>query len=229
VQFVFQRSESTYGHRNAPLVIRYGSEDLLMRILIRAGSICLSVLLAFQQCVRAQDVPPPPRPRMQVAVVEGEAMMNNIRERKATNVVVVVRDGNRRPLRDAAVTFTLPAEGPGASFANNAKTTTATTDADGYAIVRGIRPNATPGPYRIEVEAKHSDETATTSITQFNMQVESRKGSSGKWIALVAIVGGAAAGGAVAATREGKSSTPAPSAPTPIGITPGAGTVGAPR
>jgi hypothetical protein len=202
-----------------------------MQTLIRAGSICLSFLLTLQQpgVMRAQQAPEPPRPQMNVAVVEGEATMSNIRERKAMNVVVIVRDGNRRPISGASVKFTLPADGPGASFANNAKTLTVTSDADGYALARGVRPNAIPGPYRIEVEAQHNNETATASVTQFNMQVESRSGGSGKWIALVAILGAAAAGGTVAATRKNGNGAAPAAPPAPIGIAPGSGSVGPPR
>lgn len=200
-----------------------------MHTFFRTGSFWLSLWIGLQQPVSlcAQAVPEPPRPRMNIAVVEGEGAMNNIREKKPVNIVVIVRDGNRRPVQGASVAFTLPAEGPGATLPNGAKTITVQSDKDGYASVNGIRPNTVSGPYRIEVEAKHNEETAAAAITQFNTSVESR-GGSGKWIVLTAILGAAAAGGVVAVTRKSGNS-PASAAPAPIGITPGSGVVGAPR
>lgn len=198
---------------------------------VRTGSFWLSLLIAIQQPVslRAQTVEEPPRPRMNIAVVEGEGTMNNVRDRKPTNVVVIVRDGNRKPIAGAPVTFTLPAEGASATFADGARTVTIQSDKDGYAGARDIRPNTVAGPYRIDVEARHNDETATAAITQFSMAVESRERKSGKWVALAAVLGGAAAGGAFAVTRNGGNKTIAAAPPAAIGITPGAATVGPPK
>lgn len=196
---------------------------------IRKGSLCLSLWIASWQpglLLLGQTVPEAPRPRMNIAVVQGEGTINNVRERKTTNVVVIVRDGNRRPLPQASVTFSLPTEGASAKFPNGAATLTVESDKDGYATASGIVPNTVPGPYRIAIEAKHGEETVTATMTQFNMAVESR-GGSGKWVALVAVVGAAAAGGVVALTRNGSTATATPA--TPIGITPGSGTVGPPR
>lgn len=198
---------------------------------VRTGSLWLSLSIAIQQPIslRAQTVPEPPRPRMTIAVVEGEGTMNNVREKKPVNVVAIVRDGNRRPMPGVPVTFTVPTEGASATFADGGRTVTVQSDSDGYAGARDIRPNTVAGPYRIDVEARHNDETATATITQFNMSIESRRGGSGKWVALAAVLGGAAAGGAIAVTRNGASRTTAAAPPPAIGITPGAATVGPPK
>jgi hypothetical protein len=198
----------------------------------RFGAVWLPVVLTIHQpgMLWAQGVPAPPRPRMNIVVVEGEAAIHNLRDKKPLNIVVVVRDGNRKPLAGAAVRFTAPANGPGGTFLNTGNTLTATSDKDGYAIARGLRANGTPGPYRIDVQATSGDQLATAAVSQFNMTVESARHSrSGKWIALVAVAGAAAAGGTVAATR-GKSS-PASSVvtPTPISISAGTGVAGPPR
>jgi hypothetical protein len=169
---------------------------------------------------------------MNVVVVEGEAAIHNVREKKTTEVVVLVRDGNRKPLPKASVTFSLPDEGPGGAFADGSKTLTVMTGADGYAVARGIRPNNIPGPFRIQVDANHEGDKASAAVTQFNMSVASSKGGgSGKVLVVLGIVGAAAAGGAVALLRNSNGGSPAqPGAPpTPIGITPGPGTVGPPR
>jgi hypothetical protein len=163
---------------------------------------------------------------MNIVVVQGEAAIHNLREPKPVDIVVRVRDGNRNPVAGASVTFTLPSEGAGAAFPDKTKTATATSDSDGYAIVRGLRPNKIPGSFLIQVEASHEGQNATASVTQFNMNVESGGGGSGKWIAILAVIGAAGAGGAVLATRNG--SSPAAAA-TPIGLTPGSSSVGPPR
>jgi hypothetical protein len=164
---------------------------------------------------------------MNIVVVEGEAAIHNIREMKAADVAVVVRDGNRRPVPGASVTFTLPADGPGAVFANGTRIQTVQTGDNGQAAVRGIRPNSIPGTYRIQVEARSGAQTASGVVTQYNMAVADKQ-KSGKWLVILAIAGAAAAGGVVAGVRSGSSGSSAtPSAV--IGISPGAATVGAPR
>jgi hypothetical protein len=205
-------------------------KDVSMQSSVRAGSFSLSLLLAIQQTAvgQAQKIPEPPRPRMNVAVVEGEGVLNNVRESKPNNVVVIVRDGNRKPIPNASVSFSLPADGPGGTFADGGKALTITSDKDGYATARGLRPNNVAGPYRVQVEATHDQETATATVTQFNTAVESR-GGSGKWIAIIAVIGAAAAGVTVAATQGGGNGAPAAPPPTPIGITAGSGSVGPPR
>jgi hypothetical protein len=196
----------------------------------RSNSVWLCVALAFQQTAMllAQAVPVPV-PRMNIAVVQGEAAIHNVREQKPVDVVVIVRDGNHKPVPKVSVTFTLPASGATASFANKEKALTVQSDQDGYAIAKSVLPNKTVGSYHIKVEATHEGQTAEASVAQFNMNsVSSSKGVSGKWIAIIAGVGAAAAGGVVIGTRSGGSSSSVV-APTPIGITPGTGTVGGPR
>jgi hypothetical protein len=197
---------------------------------IRSGCAWLLsvLLLVFSSgpMLPAQTIPVPV-PKMNVVVVEGEAAIHNVRDKKTTEVVVLVRDGNRKPISGASVTFTLPPDGASATFPNGARTISVVSNADGYAEARGIRPNGIQGPFAMQVQAEHEGQKAETSVTQFNMNVESSKGGSGKWIAILGVIGAAAAGGAVYALRNGGGSTAAP--PVPIGIVPGPGTVGPPR
>lgn len=214
-----------------------------MRALVRSGSLWLACWIAVQPlAVRGQspqaakpqvEATSPelavPKPKMNVVVVEGEAAINNIRKQKGNDIAVLVRDGNRNPLPRAAVTFTFPAEGASAAVADGRKTVSVTAGNDGYAVLRGIKPNRVPGTMVVQVEAKHQNQTASTTVTQFNMNVES-KGSSAKWVAVLGVVGAAAAGGAVLALRNSSNGSSAPvKPPTPIGITPGPGSVGPPR
>jgi hypothetical protein len=172
-------------------------------------------------------LPVPPPPRMNIVVVEGEGAVNPVRNRQPRDIIVQVRDGNRNPVAGATVNFTLPVQGPGGEFLNGSRTLTVTSGEDGRATARGFRPNSAPGKVEIRVSASHDQETATVTVTQFNMQVSRGGSNPGKWIALIGIIGGAAAGGAYAATRG--SGSGAAAAPSIITITPGTGAVGRPR
>jgi hypothetical protein len=167
---------------------------------------------------------------MNIVILQGEAVINNVRSREKCDLVVQVRDGNRRPLAGAAVVFTLPEQGPGGEFADGSRTLTATADGEGLATAKEMAPNKAAGKFEIQVEASHAGETARATITQFNMEVRSEQGGRGKWAALFVILGAAAAGGAVAATRSSHRPPGSAAAPLPpITITPGSGTVGPPR
>jgi hypothetical protein len=202
-----------------------------MRRSIKGASLWLSVLLVLEQpfLISAQELPAPP-PKIQVVVVEGEAAIHNVREKKTTDVVVLVRDGNRKPMADATVTFVLPEQGAGATFNDGGRKLTAKTNDEGLAFARGVRPNGVEGPFRIEVAAEHNGDKASAAVTQFNMNVAQSKGGSGKLLAVLGIVGAAVAGGTAYAlsNSNGTPSQPAAAA-TPIGITPGTSTVGPPR
>jgi hypothetical protein len=173
-------------------------------------------------------------PKLNIVVVEGEAAINNIRLHSAQAPSVRIEDENKKPLAGVAVVFTLPSSGPSGSFANGDKTLMTTTDAQGVAAARGLKPNSVEGQLEIHVNASLQGQTARAVITQFNMAVPSAsKHGSGKLIAILAVVGGAAAGGAFAATHKSSSSPSSVVMPSgvssPISITPGVGVVGPPR
>jgi hypothetical protein len=193
---------------------------------MKSVSVGLSSVLFFQLVANGGQLPPVPAPRMNIIALEGEGAINDVRKRQPRNIVVQVRDGNRSPLAGVTVNFALPLQGPSGEFFDGSKTLTITSDQEGRATARGFRPNSAPGNIGIRVDASHGQESASLVVTQFNMEVTG-SGGSGKWIALIGILGGAAAGGAYAATRGSSSSSPTPSAP--IVITPGTGTVGRPR
>ena len=200
-----------------------------MNSLMRALAPGIS-LIVFAQSVGTLHAQVVPRPQMNILVLEGDGAINNVSKREPRDLVVQVRDGNRNPLPNAAVTFTLPAQGPSGEFFNKARILTTTADDQGRAVAKGMRPNLLPGKLEIHVNASQDGETARATVTQFNMIVQSSKGGSGKWVVLLAIAGAAAAGGAVAVTRKGGSSnSAAPAPPAMITITPGTGTVGVPQ
>jgi len=189
----------------------------------------LSILLAFCVWAGAQNQA---APMLNLVVVEGEGAINNIRQRTAREPIVQVQDENHKPVAGAIVTFTLPDRGASGVFANGGKTMSVTTDQQGQAAARGLRPNGVRGQYQIRVNANYRGQSANTTITQTNAVLTAAgtaaaAGISGKLIAIIAVVGAAAAGGIVAATRSG-GSTPA-AAQTPTTISAGAGTVSPPR
>jgi hypothetical protein len=199
-------------------------------------SLSLSVLLALPPTMAGAqtpatapqaEAPAVPRPRMNIAVVSGEGAINNVRLRQGSELVVQVRDGNRRALPGAKVTFTLPENGPSGHFAGNKRTYETTTASDGRAAAR-FTPDDVTGTMNVAVAAEAAGETASASITQFNMYVPKQGGGAGKWVAIVGLLGAAAAGGAVVALRSDSKAPGTPAGP-PIGVTPGSGTVGAPR
>ena len=115
-----------------------------------------------------------------------------------------VLDATSEPVADAAVTFLLPTVGASGTFGDSGLSLTVQTDSRGVAVGRGLKPNRIAGPFRIRVTSSWQGEAASTSLTQTNAEPLT-KSSNSKWIAIVALAGGAVAGGAIAATHGGKS------------------------
>jgi hypothetical protein len=181
----------------------------------RALAAAICCLLAGQSTpLRAQEVT---EPKLNIVIVEGEGAINNIRQRTAREPIVQVEDENRRPVAGAVVVFLLPD-----------RNLTVTTDSQGRAAARGLRPNNASGQYQIRVTASFQGRTASTMITQTNIAAAAGAaagGISAKLIAILAVAGGAAvAGGVVAATRGNGNGAAAP-----IVVTPGTPSVGGPR
>ena len=172
-----------------------------------------------------------PQADLRIIIVEGEAVIHNLRLPAASQIVVRV-ESTDKPVAGAAVALSLPPQGASATFANHAITNTVMTDARGLAVIRSVRPNGIAGKLEIRVTASYRGQTARATITQFNIAVSSvaRKSGTGKIIVILAAVGAAAAGGAYAGLHKNTSSptAAAPASTPPIGITPGVGAVGAP-
>ena len=189
----------------------------------------LSLLLALWIPATAQVAP-----MLNLVVLEGEGATNNIRQRTAREPVVQVQDENHKPVAGAIIVFTLPSNGAGGAFANGARTLSMVSDNQGQAVARGFHPNGLKGQYQIRVSASYQALTAAININQTNAALTASgapaAGVSGKLIAVLIVVGAAAAGGIVYATHNG-SGTPtaviAPGASTTIAA--GAGAAGPPR
>jgi hypothetical protein len=168
-------------------------------------------------------------------VVEGEGAINNARQRVTHDPVVRVEDENHKPIVGAAVVFTLPTEGATGEFGNGGKNLTVMTDDKGQATARGLRLNGIDGKVPIHITASYRGLTASTTMTQFSVlppgakpATSSHSGGHGALIAVLVAVGAAAAGGgAYLATHKSGNTATGPTTPgiTPIGITPGTGTI----
>jgi hypothetical protein len=185
-------------------------------------------LLVFQLVcspAHAQDQPAPIK--LNIVILEGEGAINSVRQRVAREPVVQVEDENRKPVAGAAITFLLPNQGAGASFANGAKSLTVLTDDKGQAIARGLKPNNVNGQYQIRVNASYRGQTASTTINQSTAIAAGAAGgiSTTLLVVIIAAAGAAIAGGVYAGARNGNGNT----TPTPTVITPGTPSVGAPR
>lgn len=107
-------------------------------------------------------------PRLSLLVLEGEGAINNIKQRTAREPIVEVQDENHRPVAGALVLFALPRTGPSGTFANGATTLRVTTDAQGRAAARGLRPNNISGQFEIAVSASFAGLTAALVVRQVN-------------------------------------------------------------
>lgn len=185
--------------------------------------------------------------KLNIVIVEGDGAINNVRQRVAREPIVQVEDENRRPVAGAIVTFTLPRMGPGATFPDGSTIASFTTDQNGRAAARGLRPNRLDGQYEIRINVSYQGQTASAAITQTNAIGAAAAagtgggaaagGISGKMIAIIAVIGAAAAGGIAAAALggggNGGSPPPAvapapPPGPAATTITAGPPRVGAP-
>ena len=197
---------------------------------MKSVAILLCILIAFP-ALQAQTFPT----ELNIVVVEGEGTTNNVRQRVARSPVIRVEDEAHKPVAGVAVVFTLPTEGATGEFGNGAKTLTVLTDREGMAAAEGLRLNQVAGKVPIHINASYRGLTARASMTQYSVLPPGAKpaqagsgGSHGGLIAVIVVLGAAAAGGGAYLATHSKNSptTPTPPAgPTPIGITPGTGSI----
>jgi len=182
----------------------------------------LAVLLCAVLARSATTVP-------RIEVLEGDGAINNIRLHHAKEPVVRVVDQDGHPLPNVAVTFLLPTQGAGGTFADGKTFVTVMSDKDGQAVGHGLRPNGSAGQFQIRVTTSLEGQAATTNISQTNAEPAAGKGSS-KTILIVALVGGAAAAGAAVALGKGRSSSSTTTTTnTGAVISPGSPTFGPPK
>ena len=103
-----------------------------------------------------------------IEVVEGDGAINNIRLHHAKEPVVRVVDQDGHPMPNVAVTFLLPGNGPGGTFADGKNSLTVMTDENGRAVGQGLRPNGNAGQFQIRVTTSFAGQVATANISQTN-------------------------------------------------------------
>lgn len=167
-------------------------------------------------------------PGFRIVVIEGDGAINNISQRTTREPVVRVEEDNR-PVAGAVVTFQLPNTGPGGTFLDGKTLMATTTDGDGLAVGRGLRPNSVVGQFRIRVTASFHGQTANAEIQQTNAAPARVARGSSKKILIVGLIAGAAGGGILAATRGGKTSPTTTQPPGSVVVTPGDPGFGPPR
>lgn len=143
--------------------------------LSRLLSIVLATLIAVSSCFgQAPSAAPaqPPAPALPgspltVFVLDGKNAVNSIPMLRAVAPVVEIRDQNDFPVEGATVVFTVPAQGPGGTFAAGGNTFTARSDARGQATTPAMTPRAA-GKFDIVVVATLGTRKGQTTISQTN-------------------------------------------------------------
>ncbi len=171
---------------------------------------------------------------LRIQVAEGDGTVHAPGSRGSHPLTVAVTDETGKPVSGAAVSFHLPEDGPGGSFANGLRTDVATTDAKGRATLRAFQANRLPGRFQIRIVASKEQARAGTVVFQYiggtgpsPAARAASPSSSRRWW----IVAAAAGTGVLAAalSSHGSSSTAAPAASTPAASTPAVVlTIGAP-
>lgn len=153
---------------------------------------------------------------LQVQVLEGQGP--HLAGRKATRpLTVLVVDERGQPVEGAVVSFRMPASGPSGTFPSGLPTEILVTGPEGTATIWGIRWGSTPGTVQIRIVAVKGELRAGTLATVQLIATDSAtqgRGSRGpsvikpgkKWLPILVIAAGAAAGGlALGLSQSGQS------------------------
>lgn len=140
----------------------------------------------------------------------------------ARPLLVEVTDETGRPVAGATLSFHLPEDGPGGTFANGLRTEVAVTDGNGRASLRGVTLNRQPGRFTVRIIAVKEQARAGIFSQQYIAEPKggarsARAGNRkhGKWIAIGLVTGATAAGILAGVVRSGHSPAAVP-APPPV-------------
>ena len=132
---------------------------------------------------------------LRIVVIEGENAVNIIQQKTAVSPIVEVRDRNDLPVPGVAVSFTISG-GKVAAFAGGSPAVTVTTNAAGRATATAITPIG-KGAVQIQVSAAFQGQTAAATIAQTNVMTAAEAAAAG------ASGGGASSAGAAGASGGG--------------------------
>ena len=158
---------------------------------------------------------------LQIRVVEGEGGIHAAGSRNTRPISVEVTDETGKPVEHAAVSFHLPADGPGGVFPNGLRTDVAITDAAGRAAIRAISWNRVPGRFQLRIVASFEQARAGITSSQYiegpeipaGMPTASAAHRHSRWLWIGALAAGGAAGGILAGRGGTKTEAPAPAPP----------------
>ena len=164
-----------------------------------------------------------------IDILQGEGALNDVRARTAREPIVEIRDENHKPVAGVVVLFVIDSNGGGlgATF-NGAQAFSMTTGEDGQAFGRGFQLTRTTGKFHISVDARQGNLHTRGVINQTNLLQLSSIGlvnelatvasSKSGLVALLEIAAMGAVTGTVIALNPG----------SPVTVTTGTGSVGAP-
>lgn len=168
---------------------------------------------------------------VQLKIIDGEGMVYHTGARATRGLTVLVTDETGKPVENASVSFRLPEDGATGVFSTGLRTEVVSTGSDGRASVWGMQWSKTPGAVEVRVTAAKDQARAGIVATQYlsdasepvaggqGVFTPSHKGR-GKWLLMLAIVGGGAAAGA--AFGMSHSANPSPTSTAPPGLSIGA-------
>jgi hypothetical protein len=90
---------------------------------------------------------------LQIKVLDGEGAVHPAGARVSRPLTVEITDEAGHPVAGAAVSFQLPADGPGGLFSNGLRTDLVITDGAGRAAIHSLVLNRTAGQFRIRITA----------------------------------------------------------------------------
>ena len=104
---------------------------------------------------------------VQIGIVEGEGAVHVPGSRIARPLTVEVTDETGKPVAGAAVTFLLPENGPGGTFATGLRTDVAITDSRGRGGAHSLQLNRISGRFQIRIVASKEQARAGTVSFQY--------------------------------------------------------------
>ena len=195
-----------------------------------------AVLLLLPLCLAGQTSVSGAPAVLTIRVVQDSGPVHAVGSRGASVLTVEVIDDAGKPVENAAVSFRLPASGPGGVFSNGLTTEVAITGRDGRAALSGVRFNKTAGPFDIRVTAVKGQVRAGTAIPRQLSTPEGAKTANQavyhaprKRLKLILLVAGAAAGSMVAGLTYSKKSGSAASSGDSLSVGMPTVTIGAPQ
>ena len=128
---------------------------------IRGGRPLWAFALLLPCILAAQD------PVLHVTVLSGDGAIYAPGAHAAKPLTIAVTDGAGRPVEGARISFQLPGDGPGGTFASGLRTDLAVSDSAGRALVRALQLNHVPGEFHLKITAAKDQARAGIMVKEF--------------------------------------------------------------